>query len=258
MKITFLGTGTSMGVPMIACDCEVCRSIDPKDKRTRSSVKLETGGRTIVIDSGPDFRQQMLASDTRDLDAILFTHEHKDHIAGLDDVRAFNWINKKPALLYGEARVLEALKQEFSYAFKNEDEKYPGVPELILNEINEHDPFTVIDVPVVPVRAFHHRLPVLGFRIGDFSYVTDASRIPPESMEKLRDSEILVINGLRIQKHISHFNLEQAGEIIREIGPKRAYITHISHHMGRHSQTSKLLPSNTFLAYDGLIDETHR
>jgi len=247
-----------MGVPMIACDCEVCRSADPKDKRTRSSVKIETNDRTIVIDSGPDFRQQMLASDTRDLDAILFTHEHKDHIAGLDDVRAFNWINKKPALLYGESRVLEALKQEFSYAFKNEDEKYPGVPELTLYEINEQDLFSVIDVPVIPIRAFHHRLPVLGFRIGDFSYVTDASRIPSESMEKLRGSEILVINGLRIDEHISHFNLEQAVAIIRELAPGRAYITHISHHMGFHKESSKLLPANTFLAYDGLCVETSR
>ncbi len=240
---------------MIACDCEVCGSADPKDKRTRSSVKIETGGRTIVIDSGPDFRQQMLGSDTRDLDAILFTHEHKDHIAGLDDVRAFNWINKKPALLYGELRVLEALKQEFSYAFKNEDEKYPGVPELVLHEINEKDTFMVVDVPVIPIRAFHHQLPVLGFRIGDFSYVTDASRIPPESMEKLRESEVLVVNGLRIKEHISHFNLEQAVSIIKDLAPQRAYITHISHHMGLHGQTSKLLPSNIFLAYDGLVDE---
>ncbi|MFO8001228.1 MAG: MBL fold metallo-hydrolase, partial [Marinilabilia sp.] len=230
MKITFLGTGTSMGVPMIACACDVCQSSDPHDKRTRSSVKIDTPDHTVVIDSGPDFRHQMLASETRHLDAILFTHEHKDHTAGLDDVRAFNWINEQPTLLYGENRLLEALKQEFSYAFKSEEEKYPGVPELILHEISDTDSFPVCDLHVTPVRVFHHQMPVLGFRIGHFSYVTDASRIPPESMAKLKNSDVLVINGLRIEEHISHFNLDQALSVIEDLAPERAYITHISHH----------------------------
>ncbi|WP_010418787.1 MBL fold metallo-hydrolase [Anaerophaga thermohalophila] len=252
MKVTFLGTGTSMGIPMIACDCEVCHSSDTKDKRMRSSVKIETDDRVVVIDSGPDFRQQMLASDTKRLDAILYTHEHKDHTAGLDDVRAFNWINKQPTQLYAEERTLSALKKEYAYAFKDEDEKYPGVPDLILNEINDHASFKVFGIPVVPVRVYHHLMPVLGFRIGNFSYITDASRIPDESMSKLKNSEVFVINGLRIKEHISHFNLEQAIAIIKELEPRQAFITHISHHMGLHAEISKQLPGNIALAYDGL------
>ncbi|MDI3520549.1 MAG: phosphoribosyl 1,2-cyclic phosphate phosphodiesterase [Anaerophaga sp.] len=252
MKVTFLGTGTSMGIPMIACDCEVCHSSDTKDKRMRSSVKIETDDRVVVIDSGPDFRQQMLASDTKRLDAILYTHEHKDHTAGLDDVRAFNWINKQPTQLYAEERTLSALKKEYAYAFKDEDEKYPGVPDLILNEINDHASFKVFGIPVVPVRVYHHLMPVLGFRIGNFSYITDASRIPDESMAKLKNSEVFVINGLRIKEHISHFNLQQAIAIIKELEPRQAFITHISHHMGLHAEISKQLPGNIALAYDGL------
>lgn len=241
-----------MGIPMIACDCEVCHSPDPKDKRMRSSVKIETDDRVVVIDSGPDFRQQMLASDTKRLDAILYTHEHKDHTAGLDDIRAFNWINKQPTQLYAEERTLSALKKEYAYAFKDEDEKYPGVPDLILNEIEDHASFKVFGITVVPVRVYHHLMPVLGFRIGNFSYITDASRIPDESMKKLKNSEIIVINGLRIKEHISHFNLEQAIAIIKELEPRQAFITHISHHMGLHAEISKQLPENIALAYDGL------
>ncbi len=251
MKITFLGTGTSMGVPMIACPCEVCRSTDPKDKRTRSSVKIEIDDKVLVVDSGPDFRQQMLSSNTVVLDAILYTHEHKDHTAGLDDVRAFNWINKQPTYLFGELKVLNSLKQEFAYAFKDEDEKYPGVPELILHEIDEQS-FQLFEIPVIPIRVYHNRMPVLGFRIGNFSYVTDASSISEDNMKKLKGSEVLVINALRQKEHVAHFNLEQALEVVASIAPATAYLTHISHHLGFHSEISKILPDNVFLAYDGL------
>jgi phosphoribosyl 1,2-cyclic phosphate phosphodiesterase len=251
LKITFLGTGTSMGVPMIACDCEVCRSANPKDKRTRSSVKIEIDELVIVIDAGPDFRQQMLASKTLRLDAILFTHEHKDHTAGLDDVRAFNWINRQPTLLYGENALLKALKQEYAYAFLEKDDRYPGVPELIVHEISEA-PFQVFNVPVTPIRVYHHLMPVMGFRLGNFGYVTDASEIPDESIENLIGVETLVINALRIEEHISHFNLQQALEIIQKIQPQKAYLTHISHHLGFHNDISKILPENVFLGYDGL------
>lgn len=251
MKITFLGTGTSMGVPMIACDCNVCQSTDSKDKRTRSSVKIEMNGKVIVVDTGPDFRQQMLSSNTQRLNAILYTHEHKDHTAGLDDVRAFNWINREPAYLYGENRTLEALKKEFSYAFKDKEEKYPGAPELFLNEIGLNA-FEAAGCKVQPVRAFHHKMPVLGFRIGDFSYVTDASYIPEESMKLLRNSKVLVLNALRIKPHVSHFSLEQAIEVIQELAPERGYFTHISHQMGFHDEVSKHLPPNIHLGYDGL------
>ncbi|WP_010662800.1 MBL fold metallo-hydrolase [Marinilabilia salmonicolor] len=251
MKITLLGTGTSMGVPMIACNCAVCRSADSRDKRTRSSVKIEYDDRIIVVDAGPDFRQQMLASGTQRLNAILFTHEHKDHTAGLDDVRAFNWINREPSHLYGEKRVLDALKREYSYAFKAKDERYPGVPELLLNEI-DLNPFVAAGLTVQPIRVFHHKMPVLGFRIGDFSYITDGSLIPDESMTLIRNSRVLVINALRIEPHISHFSLSQALEVIEELQPERAYLTHISHHLGFHEEVSKKLPPNVFLGYDGL------
>lgn len=239
-----------MGIPMIACPCDVCHSSDPRDKRKRSSVKVEIDGHILVIDSGPDFRQQMLDSHTKSLDAILYTHEHKDHTAGLDDVRAFNWINNQPTNLFAEKRTLEALKKEFSYAF--EEKKYPGVPELILNEIQENKLFSVFGIKVIPIRVYHYRMPILGFRIGNFGYVTDASLIPEESMEQLLGCEVLVINALRIQKHISHFNLEQAVDIIEKLQPRKAYLTHISHHLGFHNQVSKILPQNIALAYDGL------
>ena len=239
-----------MGVPMIACPCEVCQSSDPKDKRMRSSVKIEINGHILVIDSGPDFRQQMLASNTKYLDAILYTHEHKDHTAGLDDVRAFNWINNQPTNLFAEKRTLEALKKEYSYAF--EENKYPGVPDLVLNEIDENQDFTVFGVKVIPVRVYHYRMPILGYRIGNFGYITDASLIPEPSMLKLEGCDVLVVNALRIQKHISHFNLEQALEIIEKLKPRQAFLTHISHHLGFHNQVSKSLPPNIALAYDGL------
>ena len=239
-----------MGVPMIACDCGVCHSSDIRDKRTRSSVKIEYQGSTLVIDSGPDFRQQMLVSETKQLDAILFTHEHKDHTGGLDDVRAFNWINQKPVNLFAEKRTLNALKTEYAYAFA--DKKYPGVPELVLNEIKDNNIFYASGIEVIPIRVYHHLLPVTGFRLGNFSYITDASRIPDESMTKLKGSEVLVINALRIERHVSHFNLSQALTVIKELKPRQAYLTHISHHLGFYSEISQMLPKNVALAYDGL------
>ncbi len=252
MKVTFLGTGTSMGVPMIACNCAVCNSKDPNDQRSRSSVKIEVDGQVLVIDTGPDFRQQMLQSNTRQLNAVLFTHEHRDHTAGLDDVRAFILLNGHSMPLYAERRVLDALKQEFDYAFK--ELRYPGLPRFELHEI-ALQPFYVGDTQMIPVRVCHHLLPVLGFRIGDFSYITDANRIPEESMQLLKGTKCLVINGLRIKEHISHFNLQQALEVIEQIDPQKAYITHISHQMGLHREVSASLPSGVFLAYDGLVVE---
>lgn len=255
-KITFLGTGTSLGVPMIACQCPICHSSDKKDKRLRSSVLIEIEGKNILIDAGPDFRWQMLRSKTLHLDGILITHEHKDHTAGLDDVRAFNWINSKPAQVYGESRVLMSLRQEFAYAFS--ESKYPGLPEVILNEINEQ-PFIIQDIRVIPIRVFHHRLPVLGFKIGDFAYITDANQLPVDEYSKISGVKVLVINGLRYEPHISHFSIGEALDLIKELKPQKAYITHISHQLGLHREVNSNLPENVELAYDGLqliIDES--
>ncbi|WP_345237528.1 MBL fold metallo-hydrolase [Hymenobacter saemangeumensis] len=251
MKVTFLGTGTSSGVPMIGCSCAVCRSLDYRDKRLRVSVHIETEGRSLVIDSGPDFRQQMLRAGVTHLDALLFTHEHKDHTAGLDDIRAFNFRQQQDMPLYAEPRVLRQLQQEFAYIFA--EHKYPGIPRVILNAI-EHDdaPFDVLGLRVQPLRALHHRLPVLGFRIGGFCYLTDANFLSPETLEQLRGAEVIVLNALRREQHISHFTLAQAIEILEEVKPARAYLTHISHQLGRHAEVEQELPSWIRLAYDGL------
>ena len=248
-KITFLGTGTSQGVPVIACPCEVCASLDPRDKRLRSSALLQIGKKNIVIDSGPDFRQQMLRAGVNSLDAILFTHEHKDHIAGLDDVRAFNYAMQRPMEIYAEERVQHVLRQEFAYSFA--EYKYPGVPELNMHTIDE-TPFDIDGLKIVPIRAMHLNLPILGFRIGQLAYLTDANSISDEEKEKLRGLDCFVVNGLRIEPHISHFSLKEALELIDEIKPRRAYITHISHLLGFHWQVEKCLPPNVFLSYDGL------
>ncbi len=244
-----MGTGTSQGVPVIACPCAVCASSDPHDKRLRCSVLVQTGGKNIVIDSGPDFRQQMLRANVTRLDAILFTHGHKDHTAGLDDVRAYNYVMQRPTDIYAEERVQEVLRQEFAYIFA--ETKYPGVPELNMHAIDEM-PFVIDDIPVTPIRVMHMNLPILGFRFGRFAYLTDASSISEEEKDKLHGLDCLVVNGLRKELHISHFTLNEALALIDDVKPKRAYITHISHQMGLHRQVQDELPTGVFLAYDGL------
>jgi phosphoribosyl 1,2-cyclic phosphate phosphodiesterase len=252
VRVTFLGTGTSQGVPVIACQCGVCKSIDPRDKRLRSSVLIEVSGVNIVIDAGPDFRQQMLRANVLSLQAILFTHDHKDHIAGLDDVRAYNWVEQKATDVYAEEYVQRTIKKDFSYAFA--DEKYPGVPEINLHTVYE-SPFLVHGIKVIPLRVKHFHLPVLGFRIGNFAYITDANSIPESTYELLDGVEILVINALRWKKHLSHFTLPEALAEIEKIKPQQAFVTHIGHQLGRHSEVSLKLPPNVGLAYDGLSFE---
>lgn len=249
MTITFLGTGTSQGVPVIACDCAICTSQDPRDNRTRTSVMVEDAGKTVIIDTGPDFRAQMLREKVKAIDGIVFTHEHKDHIAGLDEVRAFNYFNKWRAQVYASRRVEDALRREFAYAFA--EIRYPGIPEIDLNTIDETR-FQVEGIPFQPIPLMHLHLPVFGYRIYDFTYITDANFISDESKELAKNSEVLVINALRREKHPSHFNLEEALGLIEELKPERAYLTHISHQLGLHEEVSKELPEHVELAWDGL------
>lgn len=249
MKVRMLGTGTSQGVPVIACDCAVCCSDDFRDQRLRSSILLSEGEHHLVIDTGPDFRQQMLTCGISTLDAVVFTHEHKDHIAGLDDIRAFNFSQRRKMEVYATARVQEALRREFHYVFA--DIRYPGVPEINLNLIDGKE-FKIGGFTLQPIEVMHHKLPVTAFRMGDFAYVTDANYIAPDEFDKLRGVKYLVINALRKESHLSHFNLDEALEIIRILKPERAWLTHISHLLGKHEDVSKDLPSNVELAYDGL------
>lgn len=249
MKIIFLGTGTSQGVPVIACNCDVCTSIDYKDNRLRSSVYVETDRVKLIIDTGPDFRQQVLRERITELDAILFTHAHKDHTAGMDDIRGFNFHQRKDMPVFGTRMVLDQLKKEFAYVFA--EKKYPGIPQVRINEI-ENKPFVVQDEVIQPVEVMHHKLPVFGFRIGDFSYVTDANYISEEERTKLRGSKVLVINGLQKEPHISHFTLQEALDLIDDLKPQQAYITHISHRLGTHAAITKELPDGVALAHDGL------
>jgi phosphoribosyl 1,2-cyclic phosphate phosphodiesterase len=250
MKITFLGTGTSQGVPLIGCNCEVCTSPDARDNRLRSSVMIEDRGSVFVIDTGPDFRQQMLRHKVQKLDAVVFTHEHKDHIAGLDDVRPFNYLNDQVMDVYATERVQGALKREYAYVFSGDD--YPGIPKLKIHTIHEDVPFVIRDTEFTPIKVLHHKLPVLGFRVGGFTYITDANFIPREEMEKIRGSEVVVINALRREKHISHFTLDDAVQLLEQLKPKRGYLIHISHQLGKHSNIEKDLPKGIFCAYDGL------
>ena len=252
MKVTFLGSGTSQGIPVIACSCAVCTSADTRDKRLRSSILLQVDDKHIVIDSGPDFRYQMLRAGVTHLDALVFTHEHKDHTAGLDDIRAFNYKQGEAINVYAHKRVQDALKKEFSYIFAHH--KYPGIPQLDLFEIGHH-PFEVAGVPFIPIEVMHFQLPVLGFRIADFTYITDAKTVSDVEKAKIKWTKVLVINALQQEKHISHFTLEEALVFAQEMGAEKTYFTHISHRLGTHHKISELLPAGVELAYDGLCIE---
>jgi phosphoribosyl 1,2-cyclic phosphate phosphodiesterase len=249
MRVTFLGTGTSQGVPVIGCSCEVCQSLDYRDKRLRTSVHIEIDNQSLVIDTGPDFRQQMLRETISRIDAILFTHAHRDHTAGLDDVRAYNFMQQMDMPVYGTPEVLQQLKIEYAYAFAKE--YYPGIPRLTLHHIDGNN-FLVNGIPVTPLPVLHMKMPVLGFRLGNFSYITDANFIPPETLGKLEGTDTLVLNALQREEHISHFNLEQALDMVGVIKPARAFIIHISHKLGLHADVEKELPENVSLAFDGL------
>ena len=249
LTITFLGTGTSSGVPMIACDCEVCRSADKKDNRLRSSIMVQSATTTIIVDTTPDFRFQMLREGVKKIDAVLFTHPHKDHVAGLDDIKAFNYFQQKAIDVYANKLTQTALKSEFHYIFASH--KYPGVPDVVLHDIPEME-FTIGDIPVIPIKTWHLHMPVIGFRFGDFTYITDANRIDEKEKRKIKGSKILVLNALRAKKHISHFTLQEAIDIATELKIPQAYFTHISHQLGLHDTVSKTLPATCSLAYDGL------
>lgn len=235
---------------MIGCDCEVCTSVDKKDKRLRSSILVQSASTSLVVDTGPDFRYQMLRQKVKHLDAVVFTHPHKDHLAGLDDVRAFNFFSKKHIDIYADSLTEEAVRRDFYYAFT--DTKYPGIPELNLHTISD-EPFIVGDIPVIPVQVWHLKMPVLGFRFGKFTYITDANRIDDAEKDKIRGSEVLVLNALRKQKHISHFTLDEAIELSGELKAGTAYFTHLSHQMGKHAEIEAELPDNIHLAYDGQV-----
>lgn len=246
---TFLGTGTSQGIPVISCDCPTCQSNDPKDDRLRASMLISIGDKNLVIDTGPDFRQQMLSNNVKMVDAVLYTHEHKDHIAGMDDIRAYNYRAKKPMELYASLQVQESLRREYHYVFM--DKKYPGIPQVKLNEVTD-EPIQLFGEEIIPVNVLHYELPVKAYRIRDFAYITDANYVSEEEFKKLEGTKVLVINALRKEKHISHFNLEEALAFIDRLQPAKAYLTHISHLMGKHGEVSKELPPHVEIAFDGL------
>ncbi len=249
MKITLLGTGTSQGVPVIGCGCEVCRSLDFRDKRLRTSVHVAVGNQSLVIDTGPDFRQQMLREDVRRLDAVIFTHSHKDHTAGLDDVRAYNFLQKMDMPIYAQEHVLKQLATEYAYAF--EPHRYPGIPQLQLHPITD-EPFRIGDTTITPLPVTHLNMPVFGFRISNFSYITDANAIPAATLERLKGTKVLVLNALQREKHVSHFNLEEALRMAAIIGAESTYLTHVSHKMGFYKDVEKELPPGVTLGYDGM------
>lgn len=248
-KLTFLGTGTSQGVPMIGCGCDVCCSADPRDKRLRSSVLVKHEGLTVLVDAGPDFRQQMLRAGVSHLDAILLTHNHKDHTGGLDDIRAFNYLEKRASQIYCEKYVEDSLRMEYSYAFA--ENKYPGAPEWNVHIIDEN-PFSINGVEIIPIRGKHYRLPVLGFRFGNIAYCTDMNHIPEEEFEKLKGLDHFIINTVRRGRHISHFALEEAVAIAQKVGAKQSWLTHLSHQLPCCSELEKELPAGILPAYDGL------
>lgn len=249
LKITFLGTGTSSGIPMIGCSCAVCTSDNSKDKRLRSSILVQSKETTLVVDTTPDFRYQMLRENVKDLHAVLITHHHKDHIAGLDDIRAFNYFSGKTMQVYATEPSQEALKREFSYIFS--EKKYPGIPKIHLNTI-ESEPFTVGDILIQPIHLMHLNMPVLGFRFGKFTYITDANFISAIELEKIRSSECLVLNALRNEPHISHFSIPEAVALAEALEIKQTWLTHMSHQAGKHDDVNMYLPKNVQLSFDGL------
>ena len=251
MRLTFLGTGTSQGVPVIACHCRVCRSGDSRDRRLRTAALLTVDGRNILFDIGPDFRQQMLREDVGHLDAILITHAHRDHVGGLDDIRSFNYVQHSKMNVYLNAEARYAIERDYHYIF--EPHQYPGLPEAELHTVDA--PFMAAGIEVTPVKAMHKDLPVLGFRVGGLAYITDANYIAPEEMTKLQGVKVLVINALRHEKHFSHFSLPEALEVIKKVEPERAYFTHMSHEMGLHAELEAELPPHVAPAYDGLSVE---
>lgn len=250
MKLRFLGTGTSQGIPIIGCDCSVCASEDIRDKRLRCAILLKIKEQNLVIDIGPDFRQQMLKAKIAHLDAVLITHEHNDHIIGLDDVRPFNFRSNNDMPVYARSKVQEDLKNRFPYIFS--ENPYPGAPSVVFRNIEVNKPFQIGETTIIPIEAFHGSLPVFGFRIGDFTYLTDIKTIRPSELEKVKGTKLLVISALHRKEHHSHLNLNQALKLIKKINPTRAYLTHLSHRMGLHHEVEKLLPANVFIAYDNL------
>lgn len=249
MKVTVLGSGTSQGVPVIGCNCEVCRSLDFRDKRLRVSIHIAVGDKSFIIDSGPDFRQQVLRERINSLDALIFTHEHKDHTAGMDDIRSFNFLQKRDMPIYGRDSVIDQLKREFAYVF--EENKYPGIPKVNVHTI-ENTPFLVEGIEFIPIEVMHHKLPVFGFRVNDFSYVTDAKTISDTEKEKIKGSKVLILDALQKEDHLSHLTLSEALALIEELEVETTYLTHISHRMGLHHKVNLELPGNVKLAYDGL------
>ena len=253
MKVTFLGTGTSQGVPIIGCQCAICLSTDTRDKRLRTSILIESETTTVVIDSGPDFRQQLLRADVRKLDGLVFTHSHKDHLAGMDDIRAFNYLQQKPVDIYASTFTQTIIRSEFPYIFSGNN--YPGIPEINMHTISKNEIFQIGDIVIKPIEVIHYKMPVLGFRIHDFTYITDANFIDDTEIKKIEGSTCLVLNALRREPHISHFTLEEAIAVSQKIKPQQTYFTHISHQLGFHELVEEELPQGINLAYDMLSIE---